>query len=70
MSEQVEVEITATVVTARYGNLTTRDVLRTDKAFADHLVKECGAAKYRNANTEANTKANTKAGTKAKSKVA
>jgi len=47
MEEQVEVEIIGCVMTARYGNLGTGDILRTDRAFADHLVKDCGAAKYR-----------------------
>jgi hypothetical protein len=43
--EQVEVEITGLVITARYGTLKTGDILRTDKEFADHLVNDCGGAK-------------------------
>lgn len=42
----VEVEITGQAITARYGTLNAGDILRTDKAFADHLVNDCGAAKY------------------------
>ena len=42
----VEVEITGQAITARYGTLKAGDILRTDKAFADHLVNDCGAAKY------------------------
>lgn len=49
MPEQVEVEITGLVSTSRYGNLETGDILRTDPAFAKHLVEEAGAAKYRTA---------------------
>ena len=45
--EQVEVEITGQAITARYGTLNTGDVLRTDAAFAKHLVEDCSAAKYR-----------------------
>lgn len=43
--EQVEVEITGLVITARYGTLKTGDILRTDKEYADHLVDDCGAGK-------------------------
>jgi len=42
----VEIQITATVVTARYGTLSHGDLLRTDAAFARHLVEDCAAAKY------------------------
>lgn len=42
----VEIRITATVVTARYGTLSHGDTLRTDAAFARHLVEDCVAAKY------------------------
>ena len=42
-----EVEILGIVVTHQYGTLNTGDVLRTDPAFARHLVEDCGAAKYR-----------------------
>lgn len=45
--ELVEVTITASqVVTARYGTLSNGDLLRTDAAFARHLVEDCAAAKY------------------------
>lgn len=46
MSELVQVKIKGTVVTSRYGALSTGDLLRTDAAFAKHLVEECGAAEY------------------------
>jgi len=49
----VEVEILGQVITHQYGTLNTGDVLRTDAAFAKHLVEDCGAAKYRNPPTEA-----------------
>ena len=42
----VEVRIRTTTVTARYGSLSTDDVLRTDAAFARHLVEDCAAAEY------------------------
>ena len=42
----VAVEITAMAITARYGTLTSGTILRTDAAFAKHLVEDCGAAKY------------------------
>ena len=45
--EQIEVEILGQVITHQYGVLNTGDVLRTDAAFAKHLVDDCGAAKYR-----------------------
>lgn len=44
--EQVTVKITGQAVTARYGTLKTGDVLRTDAAFAKHLVEDCSAAEY------------------------
>lgn len=44
--EQVQVKITAMVMTNRYGTLSNGDVLRTDAEFAKHLVDECGAAEY------------------------
>jgi hypothetical protein len=44
--EIVEVEITGQAITARYGTLNAGDILRTDREFADHLVNDCGAAKY------------------------
>ncbi|WP_395007295.1 hypothetical protein [Undibacterium sp.] len=43
----VEVEITGLVITAQYGTLKTGDILRCPKEFADHLVKDAMAAKYR-----------------------
>ena len=42
----VEVEILGCVITAQYGTLSTGDILRTDAAFAAHLVNDCAAAKY------------------------
>ena len=42
----VEVEILGCVTTAQYGTLKQGDILRTDAAFAEHLVRDCGAAKY------------------------
>lgn len=44
--ELVEVEIIGMVITARYGTLNTGAILRTDAAFAKHLVDDCSAAKY------------------------
>lgn len=44
--DQVEVEITGMAITARYGTLGTGDILRTDAAFAAHLVDECLVARY------------------------
>lgn len=44
--ELVEVEIIAQVITTRYGTLSTGDVLKTDQAFADHLVNDCKGAKW------------------------
>lgn len=44
--EQVEVEITSTAVTQMYGTLAPGDILRTDAAFAKHLVEDAQAAKY------------------------
>lgn len=42
----VEVEITSMAITARYGALKEGTILRTDAAYAKHLVDDCGAAKY------------------------
>lgn len=39
----VQVKIKAMVITSRYGTLQDGDILRTDAAFAQHLVDECGA---------------------------
>lgn len=44
--EQVEVEITGMVITQRYGTLNTGDILRTDAAFAKHLVEDAQGARY------------------------
>lgn len=46
MSNQVQVRITGMVMTNRYGTLDSGCVLRTDAAFAKHLVEECNAAEY------------------------
>ncbi|HQR84528.1 MAG: hypothetical protein B7Y05_08700 [Polynucleobacter sp. 24-46-87] len=40
------VKITNTVVTSQYGTLESGDILRTNPAFAKHLVEECKAAKF------------------------
>jgi hypothetical protein len=42
----VQIKITKTAVTARYGTLSPGDLLRTDAGFARHLVVDCKAAKY------------------------
>lgn len=42
----VEVEILGCVMTAQYGTLQAGDILRTNEAFAKHLVDDCNAAKY------------------------
>ena len=47
--EMIEVEITSQAITAKYGTLMAGDILRTDAAFAKHLVEDCSAAKYRGA---------------------
>lgn len=44
--ELVEVEIIGQAITARYGALKTGDILRTDPAYAKHLVDDCFAARY------------------------
>lgn len=44
--ELVEVEIITTAITNRYGTLSTGTRLKTDAGYAEHLVKDCGAAKY------------------------
>lgn len=46
MTELVQVRIKGTVVTQRYGTLSSGDVLRTDAEFAKHLVEDCSAAEY------------------------
>lgn len=44
--ELVQVKITTTAVTSRYGTLVSGDILRTDAEFARHLVEDCKAGKY------------------------
>ena len=44
--ELVQVQITTTAVTSRYGTLVSGDILRTDAEFARHLVEDCKAGKY------------------------
>ncbi|MEH6436693.1 hypothetical protein [Massilia sp. DD77] len=43
---QVQVRILCQVITAQLGTLNTGDIVRTDEAFAKHLVDDCGAAEY------------------------
>lgn len=45
--ELVEVEITGQAITARYGTLSTGDILKTDQAYAEHLINDCHVAKWR-----------------------
>jgi len=42
----VQIKITGMVITHRYGTLSAGDLLRTDAAFAKHLVEDCAAAEY------------------------
>lgn len=51
--ELVEVEILTQTITAQYGALSQGDILRTNAAFARHLVKDALAAKYVNAKDDA-----------------
>ena len=44
--EFVEVKILCQVVTSMHGTLNQGAILRTDAAFAKHLVDDCGAAEY------------------------
>ena len=44
--ELVTVRIKGLVATNRYGTLSIGDLLRTDAAFARHLVEDCAAAEY------------------------
>lgn len=44
----VEVKITGSVTTSLYGPLETGDLLRTNLAFAKHLVEDCRVATYVN----------------------
>ena len=48
MDNQVEVKIKGTVITAQYGTLSDGTILRTNAAFAKHLVEDCNAAEYVN----------------------
>lgn len=42
----VQISITRTIVTERYGALGKDDLLRTDAAFARFLVEDVAAARY------------------------
>lgn len=64
--ELVTLKIRGTVVTARYGTLVSGDILRTDAAFARHLVEDCGAAEYQAASAPAPEPAPPARGRKAK----
>lgn len=46
MDELVQIKIRGIVTTSRYGTLVSGDILRTDAAFAKHLVEECKAGEY------------------------
>lgn len=46
MAEIVQVRIKGIVSTVKYGTLEGGDILRTDAAFAKHLVEDCSAAEY------------------------
>lgn len=46
MGDLVQVRIKGIVTTSKYGTLSSGDILRTDAAFAKHLVEDCGAADY------------------------
>jgi hypothetical protein len=43
---EVQVEIMVQTITGQYGTLNPGDTLRTDFAFAEHLVYDCMAARY------------------------
>jgi hypothetical protein len=53
MPEQIQIRVTGMAMTARYGTLSAGTILRTDAAFAKHLVEECKAAEYIEAPAEA-----------------
>lgn len=53
----VTVKIRGVVTTARYGTLVSGDLLRTDSEFARHLVDDCNAAEYVNAQPAAEMEA-------------
>lgn len=42
----VKVEILGCVMTAQYGTLSAGTILTTNESFAKHLVDDCKAAKY------------------------
>ena len=44
--ELVRLKITASLDTSRYGAMSYGDILRTDAAYAKHLVDDCKAAVY------------------------
>jgi hypothetical protein len=49
----VSITIRGTVITSRYGVLSSGDVLRTDAEYARHLVEDCKAAEYAAAKSDA-----------------
>ena len=53
MSEQIEVEILVQTITAQHGVLSAGAILRTNAAFAAHLVDDCAAARYTKAKAAA-----------------
>ncbi len=69
MSELVRVKIKGMVITAQYGTLTSGQILRTSREFAQHLVEQCNAAEYMDVDdpdAEAKAKAKAEAEEKAK----
>lgn len=44
--ELVQVRILGQAITARYGTLSTGDIINTDAAYAKHLVDDAKAAEY------------------------
>lgn len=42
----VQLRIKRTIDTSRYGAMSSGDILRTDAAYARHLVEDLGAAEY------------------------
>lgn len=59
--ELVEVEILTQTITQRYDVLSQGDILRTDAAFARHLVRDAFAAKYVNPKDDVEPTADTAA---------
>lgn len=47
--ELVRVRIKGSVVSERYGALKSGDIVTTDAAYAKHLVHDCGAGEYMDA---------------------